>query len=266
VWVRGILLDLDGVLYVGDEVVPGAAAAVAWLRREEIPHLFLTNTTSRPRAAIVDKLAGFGIEARAEQILSPAVAAAAWLRESAEGRPALFVPAETAAEFADLDPLPAAAEDGAGSVVVGDLGEGWDFSTLNRAFRLLMGEPRPALVALGMTRYWRAPDGLRLDAGAFVRALEYASGATAVVMGKPDAAFYARAVQALGVPGSEAVMVGDDIRTDIDGAQQAGLGGVLVRTGKYTDADLRSGVAPEAVLDSIADLPGWWSEWQTSRA
>jgi HAD superfamily hydrolase (TIGR01458 family) len=263
--VRGILLDLDGVLYVGDEVVPGAADAIAWLQRDEIPHLFVTNTSSRPRAAIVDKLAGFEIEAQAEQILTPAAAAAAWLRESDVGRPALFVPDETASEFADLDPLPADTEKGAGCVVVGDLGHGWDFGTLNRAFRLLMGEPRPVLVALGMTRYWRAADGLRLDAGAFVRALEYASDATAVVMGKPDRAFYDHAVQMLGVPKSEVVMVGDDIRSDIDGAQQAGLAGVLVRTGKYTDADLRTGVDPQSVLDSIADLPDWWSGRPTTR-
>lgn len=257
--VRGILLDLDGVLYVGDEVVPGAADAIAWLRQHGVPHLFLTNTSSRPRAAIAAKLAGFGVEARVEQILTPATAAATWLRESAIGRPALFVPDETAAEFADLDPMPADADEGAGCVVVGDLGNGWDFGTLNRAFRLLMGEPRPVLVALGMTRYWRAADGLRLDAGAFVRALEYASGTTAMVMGKPDPGFYDLAVQRLGVSRSEVVMVGDDIRTDVDGAQKAGLAGVLVRTGKYADADLRSGVVPEAVLDSVADLPDWWS-------
>jgi phospholysine phosphohistidine inorganic pyrophosphate phosphatase len=255
---RGILLDLDGVLYVGDEVVPGAADAITWLRQHEVPHLFLTNTSSRPRAAIAAKLAGFGIEVGVDQILTPATAAAAWLRESDLGRPALFVPEETAAEFADLDPVPADAEEGAGCVVVGDLGPGWDFETLNRAFRLLMREPRPTLIALGMTRYWRAPDGLRLDAGAFVRALEYASGAPAVVIGKPDPEFYDLAVQRVGVPKSEVVMLGDDIRADVDGAQQAGLAGVLVRTGKYTDADLRSRVVPQATLDSIADLPDWW--------
>ncbi|TDO46765.1 HAD superfamily hydrolase (TIGR01458 family) [Kribbella sp. VKM Ac-2527] len=255
---RAILLDLDGVLYVGDEAVPGAADAIAWLRRHEVPHVFVTNTSSRPRAAIAAKLAGFGIEATVDQILTPATAAAAWLRDSPTGRPALFVPEETAAEFADLDPMPADAEDGAGCVVVGDLGRGWDFETLNRAFRLLMTEPRPALVALGMTRYWRAADGLRLDAGAFVHALEYASGATAVVMGKPDPGFYDLAVRRVGVPKSEVVMLGDDIRADVDGAQQAGLAGVLVRTGKYTDADLQSGVVPHATLESIADLPDWW--------
>ena len=261
---RGVLLDLDGVLYVGDEPVPGAAAAVDWLEREGIPHRYLTNTTSRPRQEIVDRLTGMGVAARAEQVLTPAVAAAGWLRRHEVRRPALFVPDATARELAAPDPLPdsvaGGAEDGADAVVVGDLGRAWDFATLNRAFRLLMGGTRPPLVALGLTRYWRADDGLRLDAGPFVRALEYAAGRPAVVLGKPDPAFYRAAVDDLGLEPGEVVMVGDDIRTDVEGAQRAGLAGVLVRTGKFSPADLAGDVTPDAVIDSIADLPRCWTE------
>lgn len=256
----GILLDLDGVVYVGDAAVPGAAETVAWLSREGVPSLFVTNTTSRPRTAIVEQLRRMGIPASPSQILSPAVATVAWLQREGIGRPALFVPDATASEFARLDPLPTSAEEGADAVVVGDLGSRWDFATLNRAFRLLMGNPDAPLIALGMTRYWRADDGLRLDVGGFVRALEYATGRTAVVLGKPDPAFYGTAVDALHLRPGQAVMVGDDIRTDVEGAQRAGLTGVLVRTGKFSPSDLSSGVSPDAVLDSIADLPRWWAE------
>lgn len=255
---RGVLLDLDGVLYVGDAALPGAAATVAWLQDEDIPYRYLTNTTSRPRHAIVDKLKAIGVEASAEEILTPAVAAASWLRRHGAQHPALFVPDATAGEFSGLDPLPAAATGGADAVVVGDLGPEWDFGTLNRAFRLLMDDTHPPLVALGLTRYWRAEDGLRLDAGAFVRALEYAVGRPAVVLGKPDPAFYRAAVDALGLDPSEVVMVGDDIRSDVDGAQRAGLTGVLVRTGKFTPGDLVGDVRPVVVLDSVAELPAWW--------
>jgi len=258
--VRGVLLDLDGVVYVGDQPVPGAARTVDWLAREGVPYRFLTNTTSRPRRAIVDKLAGMGIPADADTILTPAVAAVAWLRRHDIERPALFVPDATAAEFAELGPLPDGVEGCAGAVVVGDLGEGWQYGTLNRALRLLMGDPAPPLVALGMTRYWLAEDGLRLDTGAFVRALEYAAARTAVVVGKPDPAFYATAVDALGLEAGQVVMVGDDIRSDVEGAQRAGLTGVLVRTGKFSASDLTAEVSPDAVLDSIADLPRWWAE------
>jgi phospholysine phosphohistidine inorganic pyrophosphate phosphatase len=256
--VRAVLLDLDGVLYVGDRPVPGAAETVEWLCDTGIPHLFLTNTTSRPRDAIVQKLAAMDVPAAPDDVLTPPVAAHAWLARHGIRHPALFVPEATAAELSDLDPLDPAAEDGAGAVVVGDLGEGWDFPTLNRAFRLLMAADAPPLLALGLTRYWRAPDGLRLDAGAFVRALEYATGRGAVVLGKPDPSFYAAAVEALDVPPEDVVMVGDDVVTDVGGAQAAGLAGVLVRTGKYSPADLDGDVSPDAVLDSVADLPAWW--------
>jgi HAD superfamily hydrolase (TIGR01458 family) len=221
--------------------------------------VFLTNTTSRPRHAVAAKLAALGVAAGPEQILTPAVSAVAWLHRHGITRPAVFVPSATAAEFAELDALPDEVEQGAGAVVVGDLGEGWTFATLNRALRLLMSDPAIPLVALGMTRYWRAEDGLRLDAGAFVRALEYAARRTAVVVGKPDPTFFGSAVEALHVPRDQVVMVGDDIHTDVEGAQRAGLTGVLVRTGKFSASDLSADVRPDAVLDSLADLPRWWA-------
>jgi phospholysine phosphohistidine inorganic pyrophosphate phosphatase len=257
--VRGVLLDLDGVVHVGDAPVPGAPEAVDRLRRERVPLRFLTNTTSRPRRSIVERLVAMGVDASEDLVLTPAVAAADWMRAHGVRRPALFVPGATADELAGFDPLPADAEGGAGAVVVGDLGAGWDFATLNRAFRLLVDDAAPPLVALGMTRYWRAADGLRLDAGAFVRALEYAAGRTAVVLGKPDPAFFLAAVHALGLEPGEVAMVGDDVRTDVGAAQRAGLTGVLVRTGKFTPSDLTGDVTPDAVLDSVADLPGWWA-------
>ena len=254
----GVLLDLDGVVYVGDALVPGAADTIAWLARNGVPYRYLTNTTSRPRSAIVEQLGRMGITSNPAEIVTPVVAASAWLRREGIERPALFVPDATAAEFAALDTVAASDDERPGAVVIGDLGRGWDFATINRAFRLLMDEPRTPLVALGLTRYWRADDGLRLDTGPFVRALEYATGRAAVVLGKPDAAFYDIAVEDLGLEADEVVMVGDDVRADIGGAQRAGLAGVLVRTGKFSAQDLSGDVVPDAVLDSIADLPGWW--------
>jgi phospholysine phosphohistidine inorganic pyrophosphate phosphatase len=138
------------------------------------------------------------------------------------------------------------------------MGAAWDFATLNRAFRLLMQPQSPHLIALGMTRYWRAEDGLRLDAGAYVSALQYAVGRDPVVLGKPASAFYLAALHQLGVQAEEAVMIGDDIKGDIDGAQRAGMQAILVRTGKFRETDLDYGVQPSAMIDSVADLPMWW--------
>ncbi len=243
-------------------MVPGAVETAAWLNDQGIAHRFVTNTSSRPRSAIVAKLTGLGIDVTEEEILTPAVAAVAWLRQRGLERPATFVPEATMAEFADLDPVaPSHADtpDGVGAVVIGDLAEQWNYATLNQALRLLMNDQAPPLLALGMTRYWRAEDGLRLDAGAFVRALEYAADTEAVVLGKPDRSFFSAALEALGVEAAETAMVGDDVRVDVAGAQRSGLRGVLVRTGKFSPGDLFREERPDAVLDSIADLPAWWT-------
>lgn len=255
---RAALIDLDGVVYEGERAVAGAARAIAWFQERRVPHLFLTNTTSRPRSVLVEKLARLGIETHLQQIFTPPSAATSWLAEHASGPAALFVPEATAAEFGDTPRLAPGAESGAAAVVLGDLGEGWDFHTLNRAFRLLMAEPRPALVALGMTRYWRAADGLRLDVAPYVKALEHASGAGAVVLGKPAPEFFRAGLARLDCQPHEAVLIGDDIVGDVQGAQRVGLQGVLVRTGKFRASDLQGEIRPDAVLDSIADFSGWW--------
>jgi len=254
---KAILFDMDGVLYEGDTPIPGADRVIAWCRDRRIPHLFLTNTTSRPRSALVQKLAGMGITADSDEILNPPRAALSWLQQNVQAPVALFVPEKSREEFTAIK----IADDKAkqvGAVVLGDLGEGWYFATYNRAFRLLMDNPDATLLALGLTRYWQAEDGLRLDVGPYVKGLEYATGREALVLGKPATPFFLGALQLLGVKAEDAVMIGDDIRGDIDGAQEAGIPALLVRTGKFRERDLKQGIEPHAVLDSVAALPGWW--------
>lgn len=251
---RALLIDLDGVLYEGDRPVPGAAAAIDWVQRDSIPHLFVTNTTSRPRRSIVEKLAAFGVHTDESKILTPPVAAAAWLAEHAPGPAALFVARDTITEFSTIE-IAGHHQEHVASVVIGDYGAGWDFAELNRAFRLLMQDPRPILVALGMTRYWLAEDGLRLDTAPFVTALAHASGAKPVVLGKPAKPFFDSALATLGISPEQTFMIGDDIKGDIGGAQGAGLSGLLVRTGKFRASDLEGDIRPDFVLDSIAQLP-----------
>jgi HAD superfamily hydrolase (TIGR01458 family) len=255
---RGILFDMDGVLYNSEAAIEGAAGAACWVQDKGIPHLFVTNTTSRGRSDLVEKLAHFGIRTDAGRILTPCLAAAQWLRAHADGPAALFVAPKARAEFTGLACLPPDAEAGALYVVVGDLGDAWDFHTLNRAFRLLHADAHATLIALGMTRFWHAEDGPRLDVAPFIAALEHASGRKALVFGKPAEPFFRAAVEQLHLPKDEIVMVGDDIVTDIAGAQRAGLKSVLVRTGKFRPLDLEGAITPDAVLDSVRELPTWW--------
>ena len=262
---RGVLFDMDGVLYNSDRLIEGAVGTIEWIRSQGIPHLFVTNTSSRSRAVLTGKLAAFGIPATEAEILTPAAAAAEWLRTNGAGPIALFVRPSTREEFADLPCLEDGAERGADYVVIGDLGDLWDFRTLNRAFRLLHHNPEAKLVALGMTRYWLAADGISLDVAPFVAALEHATGREALVFGKPAAHFFLAAAGKLGLSGSEILMVGDDITVDIGGAQAAGLKGALVKTGKFRPADLAGTVRPDVVFDSVADLPRWWENSTSPR-
>lgn len=250
-----LLIDLGGVIYQGDTLIDGAADTIAWLHAQHIPHLFLTNTTSRSRDILVAKLRRLGIRAQADDLLTPAVAATAWLERQHLRRLGLYVAEDLRSEFSGFEPAGGPVD----AVIVGDLGDAWDFATLNGAFRQLMTRPRPHLVALGMSRYWQADDGLRLDTAPFVVALAHASGIEPVVMGKPARPFFQAGVDALNATAARTVMIGDDLHADVGGAQAAGLTGVLVRTGKYQGRDADDEVQPDGVLDSIADLPGWWS-------
>jgi HAD superfamily hydrolase (TIGR01458 family) len=138
--------------------------------------------------------------------------------------------------------------------VLGGAYDGFDYPTMNRVFRMLMGGAK--LVAMHRNLYWRTDEGWQLDGGAYVAGLEEATGRRAVVCGKPAEAYFASALAQIEIPAERAAMVGDDVVNDVLGAQAVGLTGVLVRTGKFRPEDVeRSGGVPDAVLDSIADLP-----------
>jgi phospholysine phosphohistidine inorganic pyrophosphate phosphatase len=248
--IEGLLLDLSGVVYVQDEAVPGAAEALAKLRAADLPIRLVTNTTMRPRRSILERLERLGIESDAPELLTPATLAARRCKEAGYESVSLIVLDELRE---DLEGVP----EGDGkvdAVIVGDLGDGWDYEVLNRAFRRLMDGAE--LIALQKNRYWETSEGLSLDAGPFVTALEYATGREAEVVGKPSEAFFELALGELGVGAEHAAMVGDDVEADVGGAMDAGLAGILVRTGKYReDLVAESGIEPTATVDSIADVP-----------
>lgn len=253
-----LLIDLDGVIYQADRLIEGASATLEWLELQRVPHLYVTNTTSRSRAALLEKLRAFGFKVKPEALMTPIIAAKQWLSERRYKRIAAFVPSAALEDFSGLDIVKDEQEFSVDAVVVGDLGQDWSYQRLNRAFRLLMQEPRPALIALGMTRYWRGKDGLLLDVAPFVKALEHAADCQAVVVGKPASAFFDASLRLLDCGLSQAFMIGDDIVGDVGAAQVCGIRGIQVRTGKFRESDLDGEIRPFAVLDSIADLPQWW--------
>jgi len=252
---RAVLFDLDGTLYEDGIPLPGAADTVTELRRRGMQVGFVTNTTSRSRRLLQERLAGCGIEARAEEIATALLAGASHLRKEGIRRVAAIVPGEALEDLAEFELTNERPE----AVVVGDIDDRWNFEILNRAFNQLMSGAE--LIAFSADRYWAKPDGLVLDCGPFVKALEYASGKTAAVCGKPSAEFYRGALESLGAWAverpSEVLMVGDDLWGDIAGAQSCGLRACLVRTGKFRQEVFdRSGVEPDYLIESVATLPG----------
>ena len=247
---RALLLDLDGVLYVQDEVLPGAREAVERLRNGGLELRFVTNTTAYSRARTMEKLARLGFAVEDHELVTPAALAVRRCRARGHARVALVMNDEVKRDFAALDETAGRAD----AVIVGDLGAAFGYEVLNGAFRQVMDGAE--LIALQKNRYWRRADGLALDVGPFVAALEYATSREAYVVGKPARTFFESILAELGVQAGEAAMVGDDVESDIGGAQAAGLAGILVRTGKYREDAVRaSGIEPGATVAAIADVP-----------
>jgi phospholysine phosphohistidine inorganic pyrophosphate phosphatase len=255
---RAFLLDLDGTLYTSAGPIPGATDALRRLREAGTPFRLVTNTTSRSRSLLVQRLAGYGFEVSPDELFTATLAGAQVARAAGYRRVAPFLPEAALPDLTSLSlgggtsGIPA--EGVPDAVLVGDLGERWSYGLLQEAFEYLMDGA--ALIALSRDRYWMKAGNLMLDAGPFVAGLEFAVGRSAIVAGKPSAAFYEAALASIGIeqPGS-AAMIGDDLWSDIEGAQRAGLQGWLVRTGKFRESVLAdSGITPDRILSSVADL------------
>lgn len=249
--IRGVLLDIAGVIYDGDNALPGALDAVERLRQAGLALRFVTNTTRMTKRKVWERLKGFGLGVAEDELFTPAAAARAWLAAH-DCSPSLLVHPGLVEEF----------QDQAGrthrAVVIGDAGETFDFARLNRAFRELVAGA--AFIALAKNRSFKDDDGgLSLDAGAFVAALEFATGREALVLGKPAPAFFQAALASIDCRPDETAMIGDDAEADIAGGLQAGLGAaLLVRTGKYRDGDeTRFLPRPTATVANLAAAADW---------
>ncbi|MEU9449891.1 HAD-IIA family hydrolase [Streptomyces sp. NPDC048277] len=251
--VRGVLIDIDGVLTMSWRPLPGAVEALSAIREAGFRVALVTNTTSRTRASIAGTLAAAGFPVTGEDILTAPAATAAHL---AGARCALLNSGDVDEDLAGVTLLAADDDTAVPDVVLlGGAGPEFGYAALNRAFGQLQRGAR--LVAMHRNLYWRTDAGLELDAGAFLAGLEAAAGVEAEVTGKPSPAFFEAALGRLGVAAGEALMIGDDIESDVLAAQRLGITGALVRTGKFRAGTLeRASGTPDHVLDSFAELPG----------
>jgi HAD superfamily hydrolase (TIGR01458 family) len=250
-----ILLDVDGVLHVSGEPIPGAAQAVRELREAGHRLRFVTNATTRSKAQLAAELQRMGIELDVSEVQTTADAAVAALR----GKRVLALVMH--ALIGDLEELEIVGE-GAQAVLIGGADDSpetnlvFSYMNLARAFSEL--EFGAELYCLHRNRWWQTRRGPLLDSGCFVAGLEYAAQSDAIVLGKPSAAYFDAACEALDAEPGMTWMIGDDLETDIVGARGVGMHAVLVRTGKFRpDALDGSRVLPDGIVSSIAHLPDW---------
>ncbi len=271
--VRGLLLDLDGVLVLAGRAVPGAPEALAELDRRGIPYLVVTNTSLVSRASLARWGRSVGFSTAPDRFQSALSASAELVRREFPGRPVYVISSDDArSEFAGLNVVDGAGADAApdevAAVVLGDSPDQLTKANLDRAFRLV----RRGASLIGMHRnpWWITRDGPTLDAGAFLVALEWATKRRARIVGKPSPAFFRVAIERLVTDAAargepplrrrDLVIVGDDVGSDIGGGRRAGLRTVFVRTGKHGDAELeaavraRRPVRPDAVAPSIIEV------------
>ncbi len=249
---HAILFDLDGVLYIGDHIIDGADMAVRRLLQCGHRIAGITNTTTQPRRVIAEKLQGMGIPVPESSIYTPAALANSTIGNKTA---ALFVRDSLLEDFQDTRQDSSHPD----YIVMGDIGgEGYPPEVLRTIFKLVMDGAE--ILALHKNRFWQKPDGLHLDLGVFVAAIEYATGREATILGKPSVQFFHGICRELDALPERTLMIGDDIESDIGGAKSAGLKTVLVQTGKYRAEFVKRigkerGIKADLVIPTIADLP-----------
>lgn len=247
--IEGILCDLDGVLYVDNELLPKAKEAVNYLLASEKKVIFCTNTTKNSIKGLENKLLNFGLNIPENLILSPPKIAIEWLKNN--NYPSIYplINQELFEDFAEFN-FNFANPD---YILIGDIGKTWTYDLMNEIFNKLMNGAE--ILALHKGKFWQAQKGLRIDIGAFINAFEYATNKKAHIFGKPNEEYFLTACKKMDLSPKNVLMLGDDIISDVDGAMKCGLKGGIIKTGKYReDYANKSGVEPNYELDSIYDI------------
>lgn len=248
--IKGILFDLDGVLYIGSHAVEGAIEAVSKVQASGIQCRFVTNTSTLSLKSLQQKINALGFSIPINQIISAPQATYLYLKRQHNPVCRLLLAEDVKKDFEEFSQF----NKQVNYIVIGDIGDTWSYALLNQVFNDLMQGAK--LIAIHKNRFWQTEHGLQMDIGGFIDALEYASGVKAMIIGKPSPDFFQIALDDMALKPSEAAIIGDDIDADVGGGQQVGLKGILVKTGKYRQSYTEaSSVKPNLMIDSIADLP-----------
>jgi NagD protein len=266
---HGYLIDMDGVLYRGKELIPGSDDFIAQLRAKGIPFRLLTNNSQRTRRDVVAKLSRLGIDVEEEHVFTSAMATARFLAGQKPGGTA-FVIGEGGLLTALNHNGYAVVDHDPDYVVVGE-GRTLNLEQADAAVRMILRGAK--LIATNLDPNCPVESGLRPGCGAFVAMLETATGLRAFSVGKPSPVMMRDARKELGLRTDETTVIGDTMETDILGAVQLGYHSVLVLSGGTQREDLqRYAFEPEVIVDSLADFAArlershWRTPWHTSPA
>ncbi|KAA8735500.1 TIGR01458 family HAD-type hydrolase [Acinetobacter qingfengensis] len=258
--VKLIIFDIDGTLHIDGQPIEGANLLIEQLRAQNYMIRFMTNTTTQNQEMLLQHLYQANIQAQSHEILSASEASRIYLREQQQilQRKIKVWPVVHANIVQDFSEFIHETQQ-PDFVVIGDIGEAWDYNLINQIFYALNQGAK--LVALHKNRFWQTRHGLKVDIGLFIAGLEYVSRQDALIIGKPAVAFFQQVLRSAQCDESQAILIGDDIDSDVGGAQRAGIFGILVKTGKYRQAyHEQSKIRPDLVIESVADLSSYFQE------
>lgn len=239
---RGFLIDLDGVMYYDDVVLPFAKEFIGMLKNFGKKYIYATNTTTKSPDEIKKKIINLGIDSGDFKIISPVIAASKYLEKINFSNVRLVINKSLYPVFEKF-----AGSGTPDAILISDIGDKWDYGLMSSIFDDVMSGAE--IIALHKGKYWKTEGKNRLDIGAFVSGIEYAASVQAKIMGKPEPGFFNAALEILELNAGECVMLGDDIESDIAGAINCGIAGCLVKTGKMIPDNYE--IEPDYVIESL---------------
>ena len=249
--IKGLLLDLEGVVYEGDKLVNGALNAINKLLSYNLKIKYLTNTTVTPRKQILKKLLKFKLSIIETDIFTPPIAANIFLKKNKISKIFLLTNQLLQEDFKEFSIDKVKPE----AIILGDLYKAFNWEKLNEVFQRIHNNDI-LIIALHKNKYCKRENKIGLDLGPFVAALEYATSKKFILIGKPEQNFFNLAIEDMGLSKKEVLMIGDDIFADIGGAKNNSIPSIQVRTGKFQKKDeTNSQLQPDYRINSIVDLP-----------
>ena len=253
-FVRGILCDIDGTLYFRGKIIPDAIETVSYLQDKGYKIVFLTNTDSKPPQDILEILLNFGFSVKSDDIFTPIIAIKEYISQFPDKKSYFLMSERVTSEFQSFsqvteDELP-------DFVVISDFSDDWRIERLNTAFKYVLNGAK--LIGSQGNRYYLDKDGNpNIDTGSFVRMVADAANIKPTILGKPNSDYFKLALEKIGIHTNEAIIIGDDAESDIQGAQNAGIKGILVKTGKGQEKfqkNYHSKIEPFLTLKSFSEL------------